>query len=83
MLLNLTQLDSFLKSIIEASMGETEAALQTLETAVDNNFIDVKMVVNNPVFAQLKESNNEAFLLISDKLKKKVNKMKVEVQAIQ
>ncbi len=41
------------------------------------------MVVNNPVFAQLKESNNEAFLLISDKLKKKVNKMKVEVQAIQ
>ncbi len=73
----------FLKSIIEASMGETEAALQTLETAVDNNFIDVKMVVNNPVFAQLKESNNEAFLLISDKLKKKVNKMKVEVQAIQ
>ena len=72
-----------IKSIIEASMGETEAALHTLETAVDNNFLDVKMVINNPVFAKLKETNNEAFLLISNKIEKKVGDMKIQVQAIQ
>ena len=40
----------FLKSVIQATIGETDAALKTLGDAVDHNFLDVQLIVNNPAF---------------------------------
>ncbi len=72
----------FLKSIIEASIGETEAAVKTLEKAVDHNFLNVELIVNNPAFEKMVQKNKRDIIKISNRIEQKLNKMKVEVKTI-
>lgn len=72
----------FLKSIIQASIGETEAAVKTLEKAVDHNFLNFELIVNNPAFEEVVQKNKKDIVKISNKIEKKLNKMKVEVKTI-
>lgn len=71
----------FLLSVLQASLGEDEAALKTLQDAFDHNFMDVSMIVNNPAFDKLK--HEEQFRQLSEKIRQKVDHMKKEAQAIQ
>ncbi|MBX2872329.1 MAG: tetratricopeptide repeat protein, partial [Saprospiraceae bacterium] len=72
----------FLKSIIQASIGETEAAVKTLEKAVDHNFLNIELIVNNPAFEEVVLKNKKDIVKISNRIEKKLNKMKVEVKTI-
>lgn len=72
----------FLKSMIEASIGETDAAIKTLEAAVDHNFMDVNLIVNNPAFEEAMVKNEQELSKISKRIEKKLNKMKVEAKTI-
>lgn len=72
----------FIKSIVEASIGETDAAIKTLEAAVDHNFMDVQLIVNNPAFAEAMKKNERELSEIAKRIKKKINKMQIEVKTI-
>lgn len=72
----------FLKSVIQATIGETDAALKTLGDAVDHNFLDVKLIVNNPAFEKVTQENKRELFKISNRIEKKINKMKGEVKTI-
>jgi len=72
----------FLKSVIQATIGETDAALKTLGDAVDHNFLDVQLIVNNPAFEKVAQENKRELFKISNRIEKKINKMKGEVKTI-
>lgn len=72
----------FLKSIIQASIGQTEAAVKTLEKAVDHNFLNVELIVNNPAFEEIVQKNKKDIVKISNRIESKINKMKGEVKTI-
>ena len=72
----------FLKSIVQAAIGETEAAVKTLEEAVDHNFLNVELIVNNPAFEEVVQKNKKDIVKISNRIEKKLNKMKVEVKGV-
>lgn len=72
----------FLKSIVQAAIGETEEAVKTLEKAVDHNFLNVELIVNNPVFEEIVQKNKKDIVKISNRIENKINKMKVEVKEV-
>ncbi len=72
----------FLKSIVQAAIGETDAAVKTLEKAVDHNFLNVELIVNNPAFEEVVQKNKKDIVKISNRIEKKLNKMKVEVKGV-
>jgi TolB-like protein/class 3 adenylate cyclase/Flp pilus assembly protein TadD len=74
------QTAALIRAGIETQLGEYDQAIEHLEVAVENNWMDYKMGMRHPIFIELK--GQPAFEAIMEKIKQRSDSLRIEVETI-